>query len=65
MTVLEAQRPAAGTEASGGLTLDAKVSGAWEGLSARAPVACPVCASTMRALPAGGGECSRCGSTLT
>lgn len=49
----------------GGATLDELLVGAWEGLSARHPVACPVCAGPM--LPragAAGGACGDCGSHL-
>ena len=54
----------------GGLTLGELLSGAWEGLAARASVACPVCAGEMR--PGGadaaggpvGGGCRDCGAAL-
>jgi hypothetical protein len=51
-------------------TLDAVVSSAWEGLSARASVPCPVCAGELSPLPAadGGaatGRCHDCGSELS
>jgi hypothetical protein len=54
----------------GGLTLEGLLSGAWEGLAARASVACPVCAGEMRprgadaaGRPVGGG-CRDCGAAL-
>lgn len=49
----------------GGATLDELLVGAWEGLSARRPVACPVCAGPMH--PCGeatGGACASCGCRL-
>ncbi len=49
----------------GGATLDELLVGAWEGLSARRPVACPVCAGPMRPSEgATGGSCQSCGSRL-
>ena len=51
----------------GGLTLDDAVVGAWEGLVARATVACPLCGGALRphaAADAGGGCCGDCGTTL-
>ena len=50
-------------------TLDDVLSGAWEGLSAAAPVACPVCAGELTprwSAGAGvvGGRCRDCGSEL-
>ena len=50
--------------ASGGLTLEQLVSGVWEGLAARSPVACPVCSGVLRPLP-GGASCAHCGSRLS
>jgi hypothetical protein len=53
----------------GGLTLEGLLSGAWEGLAARASVACPVCSGDMRpgsepgAAPVGG-SCRECGAEL-
>ncbi len=53
----------------GELTLDEVLSGAWEGLAAHRPVACPVCGEQMapdygaRAQPIGG-RCSGCQTTL-
>jgi hypothetical protein len=50
-------------------TLDALLSGVWEGLAARQRVACPVCGGAMaprysaHAAPIGGG-CADCGTTL-
>ncbi|MGH2858031.1 MAG: hypothetical protein ACRDMJ_11170 [Solirubrobacteraceae bacterium] len=55
--------------AGGEPTLDAIVSGAWEGLAARAAVACLVCQGHLvplygaRALPVGG-RCAACGTYL-
>lgn len=53
------------TRRGGEATLDELLVGAWEGLSARRPVACPVCSGAMkpRAGAAGGG-CGDCGSQL-
>jgi hypothetical protein len=51
----------------GGPTLAEVMAGVWEGLSARRPVACPVCAGAMRP-PAGeraGGRCGSCAAVLT
>lgn len=51
-------------------TLDEVLSGAWEGLAAHRPVACPVCGEPMapeygaHARPIGG-RCSGCQTTLT
>ena len=52
-----------------GPTLDDLVAGAWEGLLAGAPAACPVCETTLAPrYSAGsgvvGGRCGGCGSTL-
>jgi hypothetical protein len=52
----------------GGRTLDEAIVGAWEGLAARAAVACPLCGGALRPRPAGdapGGRCGDCGTTLT
>jgi hypothetical protein len=54
----------------GGPTLDDAIVGAWEGLAARAVVACPLCGGALaprigapgREAPAG--RCGRCGTTL-
>lgn len=54
-------------------TLDDTIVGAWEGLTAQAAVACPLCEGTLRPLYAGGsaadpvvaGRCDRCGTTLS
>ncbi len=69
---LRAERTPAGAAAftidatrGGGATLDELLVGAWEGLSARRPVACPICTKSM--LPRGGaagGACGSCGSQL-
>jgi hypothetical protein len=53
----------------GRMTLDALVVGAWEGLAAHHPVACPVCSGAMTPRYGSGpgpvgGRCGRCGSTL-
>ncbi len=50
-------------------TLDDLIAGAWDGLIAAGPVACPVCAAPMTprwSAGAGvvGGRCGGCGSTL-
>ncbi len=51
-------------------TLDELLVGVWEGLTAHATAACPVCGGELRpdygahALPIGG-TCTRCGATLT
>ena len=53
------------TTRGGGATLDELLVGAWEGLSARRLVACPVCAGSMRPRGgASGGACEGCGSRL-
>lgn len=53
------------TARGGEATLDELFVGAWEGLSARRPVACPVCAGTMHPrVGAVGGACSDCGVQL-
>ena len=55
--------------AGGEPTLDALVSGVWEGLAAHQPAACPVCGGTMtpvygaHAAPIGG-RCGSCQTTL-
>ena len=49
----------------GEATLDELLVGAWEGLSARRPVACPVCGERMQPRSgAAGGACVGCGSRL-
>jgi tRNA(Ile2) C34 agmatinyltransferase TiaS len=54
----------------GRLTLDDAIVGVWEGLVARAVVACPLCGGSMRSLAAPGradahgGRCRDCGTTL-
>lgn len=77
MTTLIMDAPARAGEAtslfessSGGPTLEAKVSGVWEGLSAHEIAACPVCGGDMRpqySAGAGsvGGSCRDCGSSLS
>ncbi len=66
--------PAAGGagdgEVGGEPTLEAVVSGAWEGLAAHAAVVCPVCGGRMEpgAGPGGRGargRCARCSSELS
>lgn len=53
------------TARGGEATLDELFVGAWEGLSARRPVACPVCAGTMHPrVGAVGGACADCGVQL-
>jgi hypothetical protein len=61
----------AGSSTVGGEpTLDALVSGVWEGLAAHRSVACPVCVDQMEpaygahALPIGG-RCQSCGTRLS
>ena len=52
----------------GGLTLDEAIVGAWEGLAARATVACPLCGGALRPRSTehgAGGRCGDCGTTLT
>ena len=77
MTVAAPEAPAAATATKlfpgtwgGRPTLDDVMSSAWEGLSARATVPCPVCAGELAPLPArdGGaatGRCRNCGSELS
>ena len=61
---------AGATDVGGELTLDALVSGVWEGLAAHKSVACLVCGHEMRpdygahALPIGG-RCEDCGTRLS
>jgi ribosomal protein S27E len=47
-------------------TLDDVMTSAWEGLSARLPVECPVCDAAMHAFerPGSGGRCVSCAATL-
>jgi hypothetical protein len=60
---------AGSTDLGGEPTLDALVSGVWEGLAAHRSVACPVCGGEMtpaygaHAQPIGG-RCGDCGSRL-
>ena len=77
MTVVALEPPAAATASTlcrrtwgGRPTLDEVVSSAWEGLSARTTVPCPVCAGEMSPLPAPDGgaaraRCRDCGSELS
>ncbi len=61
---------AGSTDVGGEPTLDALVSGVWEGLAAHTAVACPVCEGQMEpvygahALPIGG-RCQGCGTGLS
>jgi hypothetical protein len=51
----------------GGRTLDDAIVGAWEGLVARATVACPLCDGALRPRVADdtvGGRCADCDTTL-
>jgi hypothetical protein len=58
-----------GAGPGGGPTLDDAIVGVWEGLAARATVACPLCGGPLRSRPDGdaaaGGRCGDCGTTLT
>jgi hypothetical protein len=55
----------AGPRRGGEATLDDLLVGAWEGLSARRSVACPVCSAAMAPrVGAAGGACGDCGSQL-
>ena len=55
----------AGPRRGGEATLDEIIVGAWEGLSARCSVACPVCAAPMTPrVGAAGGACGDCGAQL-
>jgi hypothetical protein len=47
-----------------GPTLADALASAWQGLSARASVACPVCHGEFEPRP-GGGRCRDCGTTLS
>ena len=68
-----AETPATGrakARAGGEPTLDALLSGVWEGLAAHAPVVCPLCEGEMR--PAYGahhrpveGRCGSCGAQIS
>jgi hypothetical protein len=51
--------------AGGRLTLDELVSSAWAGLSAGAPVGCPLCGEHMAPSPDGVGRCRACDSSLS
>ena len=54
-----------GATRGGGATLDEMLVGAWEGLSARHPVSCPVCAGAMQPRAgAAGGACGDCGAQV-
>ena len=58
-------RTQAGPTRGGEATLDELLVGAWEGLSARRPVACPICAGAMHPRPSvTGGACEDCGSQV-
>jgi len=49
-----------------GLTLADVLASAWEGLAARATVACPVCHGELEPRPGrAGGQCRNCGTTLS
>jgi hypothetical protein len=74
MATLLAERDAEAqlwSENGGGATLDERLSGAWEGLSAAASaVACPVCAGELTPRWSAGagvvaGRCRDCGSELS
>jgi hypothetical protein len=57
------------TDLGGEPTLDALVSGVWEGLAAHKSVACPLCGHEMAPVYAAharpiGGSCRRCGTGL-
>jgi hypothetical protein len=64
-----AERGHGGAGPGGGPTLEGLLSGAWEGLSARASVSCPICSGRMglrsgsRPAPAVG-RCDDCGAEL-
>ena len=57
-----AARPAA---SRGRLTLDELMSSAWAGVSAGAPVACPVCGERMEPAAPDTARCRSCASVLT
>ena len=64
------QRTSLWSEEGGGATLDDLLSGAWEGLAAALPAACPVCHGELAprwSAGAGvvGGRCGDCGSELS
>lgn len=70
MTTLTLSRPTLFEAVDGEPTLDELLVGAWEGLTARRTVQCPICGGEemapeygVDALPIGG-RCKRCGSTL-
>jgi len=77
MTTLTLERPRMTVDApslfdvsADGSTLEALVSGAWEGLSAEATTACPVCGGELvaRYVPGDGiesGDCRDCHSSLS
>jgi hypothetical protein len=62
----EPVRAAAHVTLSGGrLTLDELMSTAWSGVSAGAPVACPVCGDRMDPTGADAASCRSCASVLS
>jgi hypothetical protein len=70
VTTVTLSRPTLFDTVGGEPTLDELLVGAWEGLTARRVVECPVCGASemapeygVHALPIGG-RCERCGSTL-
>jgi hypothetical protein len=46
-------------------SLDEVISGAWAGLTAGAPVACPVCGGRMAPIEDGVGSCGSCSTWLS
>lgn len=63
-------RPASAPEGArsagnGGLTLEQRLTGVWEGLAVAGSAACPLCGAEMRREPGRAeGSCGDCGSTL-
>lgn len=50
----------------GRLTLEQRLAGVWEGLTAAGVAACPLCGAEMRGEPGGAaGRCDGCGSRLS
>jgi hypothetical protein len=60
-----ARRHGVSAPPGGGLTLDEVISGAWAGLSAGAPVACPACGGRMAPAAASAGRCASCSAWLS
>ena len=59
------RRDRSGCHSDGGrLTLGQRLDGVWEGLRAAGEATCPLCGGGMKPR-AGGGQCGRCGTTIS